>query len=87
MRRCAPLGLAAVATALAAATLAPAQAISGGSDDDGRHPMVGTMVAQDDDGEPLWRCSGTLVSSTVLVTSPRLPAGLLALGRHNRLLQ
>jgi hypothetical protein len=64
-------GLAAAATTLAAAAaaVAPAHAITNGNLDDGGHPMVGLMVAQDGDGEPLWRCSGTLVSGTVFVTA------------------
>jgi hypothetical protein len=30
------------------------------------HPYVGLMVALDADGNPLWRCSGTLLSPTLL---------------------
>ncbi|MDX1659857.1 MAG: hypothetical protein R3343_13640, partial [Nitriliruptorales bacterium] len=57
----------------------------GGSPDNGEHPYVGVMVAYSDqvgwdhDGdpdtpdlqvqEPLWRCSGALVSPTVFVTA------------------
>ncbi|MGI9252500.1 MAG: trypsin-like serine protease [Thermomicrobiales bacterium] len=33
------------------------------------HPYVGLMVAIDTDGKPLWRCSGTLVSSTLFITA------------------
>jgi hypothetical protein len=33
------------------------------------HPYVGIMVAQDGDGNPMWRCSGTLISSTVFLTA------------------
>lgn len=33
------------------------------------HPYVGLMVAQDASGRPIWRCSGTLVSSTVFLTA------------------
>lgn len=71
MRRSLQLSLAAAATALAAAaaTLAPAHAITDGDLDEGAHPMVGLMVAQDDEGYALWRCSGTLVSPTVFVTA------------------
>lgn len=71
MRRSLPLGLAAAATALAAAAagLAPAHAITAGELDDGAHPMVGMMVAQDENGTPLGRCSGTLISSTELITA------------------
>jgi hypothetical protein len=34
-----------------------------------RHPYVGLMVAQDGDGNPLWRCSGTLISATIFLTA------------------
>ena len=33
------------------------------------HPYVGLMVAQDKTGEPLWRCSGTLISPTIFLTA------------------
>ncbi len=41
----------------------------GGEPDNGEHPYVGLMVADDADGNPLWRCSGALVSPTVYVTA------------------
>ena len=48
----------------------PVAAITrGGAPDDGEHPYVGLMVAKDADGNPLWRCSGTLISPTVYVTA------------------
>lgn len=37
-------------------------------DGDG-HPYVGLVVAQDDEGNPLWRCSGTLLNSRVFLTA------------------
>jgi V8-like Glu-specific endopeptidase len=55
--------------ALLAVTFVPAFAVTdGGLDGDG-HPYVGLMVAQDADGNPLWRCSGTLLSSTLFLTA------------------
>jgi V8-like Glu-specific endopeptidase len=33
------------------------------------HPYVGLMVAQDEDGNPLWRCTGTLLSPTIFLTA------------------
>jgi secreted trypsin-like serine protease len=55
---------------LAAAVVAlPASAITDGSPDGDAHPYVGLMVAQDADGNPLWRCSGTLISSTLFLTA------------------
>lgn len=36
---------------------------------DADYPYVGLMVAQDADGNPLWRCSGTLLSSRLFLTA------------------
>lgn len=47
----------------------PAIAIKYGDLDGNGHPYVGLMVAQDADGNPLWRCSGTLLSSTIFLTA------------------
>lgn len=60
--------LLAVLGALLATTL-PATAITNGDLDGNGHPYVGLMVAQDAGGEPLWRCSGTLLSPTVFLTA------------------
>jgi hypothetical protein len=48
---------------------AAALAITHGTPDGNRHPYVGLMVALDEDGVPLWRCSGSLLSPTVLLTA------------------
>jgi hypothetical protein len=62
--------LVALIGALALALVAPsAQAIKYGEMDGDGHPFVGLMVAQDADGNPLWRCSGTLISSTLFLTA------------------
>ncbi len=55
--------------ALLALTVAPVLAITDGAPDGNGHPYVGMMVAKDADGQPLWRCSGTLLSSTVFLTA------------------
>ncbi|MGB7818672.1 MAG: trypsin-like serine protease [Ornithinibacter sp.] len=48
----------------------PAGAITkGGELDEGDHPYVGLMVAKNADGDPLWRCSGTLISPLIYVTA------------------
>lgn len=47
----------------------PAGAITDGELDGNGHPYVGLMVAQDKKGNPLWRCSGTLLSSTLFLTA------------------
>jgi hypothetical protein len=47
-----------------------AHAITAGGELDGNaHPYVGLMVAQDATGNPLWRCSGTLISASLFLTA------------------
>ena len=46
-----------------------ASAITDGELDGNGHPYVGLMVAQDADGNPMWRCSGTLLSPTLFLTA------------------
>jgi hypothetical protein len=46
-----------------------ASAITNGVPDGDNHPYVGLMVAIDEDGVPLWRCSGSLLSPTVFLTA------------------
>lgn len=60
--------LAALIAALAIVVV-PAGAITDGELDGTGHPFVGLMVAQDEDGAPLWRCSGTLLSDGVYLTA------------------
>jgi hypothetical protein len=43
--------------------------ITDGQLEGNNHPYVGLMVAQDADGNPLWRCSGTLLSETLFLTA------------------
>lgn len=52
-----------------ALAVSPVAAITDGEPDGNGHPFVGLMVAQDADGNPLWRCSGTLLSPTVFLTA------------------
>ena len=47
----------------------PAMAIKYGELDGERHPYVGLMVAYDEDGNPLWRCSGTLIAPQLFLTA------------------
>ena len=60
--------LAAIVVALAVVVV-PAGAVTDGQPDGNGHPYVGLMVAQDSGGNPLWRCSGTLLSPTVFLTA------------------
>ncbi|MGD2253084.1 MAG: trypsin-like serine protease [Anaerolineales bacterium] len=55
--------------ALLALTVGVASAITDGELDGDGHPHVGLMVAQDAAGNPLWRCSGTLLSETLFLTA------------------
>lgn len=50
-------------------TVGMASAVTDGELDGNGHPYVGLMVAQDANGNPLWRCSGTLLSSTLFLTA------------------
>jgi len=60
--------LAAAVSVMFGAT-ATALAITNGTADGTNHPYVGLMVAIDEDGVPLWRCSGSLLSATVFLTA------------------
>jgi hypothetical protein len=59
----------AIVLILALVLAGTALAITNGEPDDGRHPYVGLMVADDADGNPLWRCTGALISPTVFLTA------------------
>ena len=59
----------AVLTACVASAAATLPAITNGVPDAGRHPYVGFMVALDEDGFPLWACSGSLISPSVFLTA------------------
>ncbi len=50
-------------------TIGVASAVTDGELDGEGHPYVGLMVAQDEEGNPLWRCSGTLLSPTLFLTA------------------
>lgn len=58
-----------VVAALTAVVASPALAITNGNLDGNGHPYVGLMVAKDADGNPLWRCSGTLMAAQVFLTA------------------
>jgi hypothetical protein len=61
----------AVLTAFAVMVMAfsPVAAVTDGALDGDWHPYVGIMVAQDRDGNPLWRCSGTLLGPKLFLTA------------------
>ena len=55
--------------ALGGTFAAPVAAITDGTLDGGGHPYVGLLLAQDSNGQPLWRCSGTLMSPRIFLTA------------------
>ena len=77
-------GVAILATAVLVVALgaAPASAITHGDLDGDGHPYVGLMVAKDAGGNPLWRCSGTLISPDGLPHRRPLHPGSGGVGGH-----
>jgi len=63
------LGLLAVSAIVLLVTALPALAVTNGEPDGGEHPFVGLMIAYDGAGNPLWRCTGTMMSETVYLTA------------------
>lgn len=62
-------GAVALSATLLLSTAGATMAITDGEQDGNGHPFVGLMIAQDASGEPLWRCSGTLISPTLYLTA------------------
>ena len=67
----------ALVVVLAFAVFGNAGAVTDGEPDGEGHPYVGLMIA-DVDGEPAWRCSGTLISPTIFVTAGHCTDGATA---------
>jgi Trypsin len=61
--------LAALVAVAALGVTAAALAITDGTPDGNGHPYVGLMVAHNASGTPIWRCSGTLMSSGVFMVA------------------
>ncbi len=57
------------AAAALALGLGAAHAVTNGELDGNAHPYVGLMIAQDGDGNPMWRCSGTLIAPRLFLTA------------------
>jgi hypothetical protein len=58
-----------VAVAAVAIGASPANAVLYGQPDSHDHPYVGVVRFFDEDGNYLWRCTGTLISPTVVLTA------------------
>ena len=67
--------------ALMLATAVPAAAITYGQFDGNDHPMVGLVTFYNSDGTFIWRCSGTLLSPTLLLTAGHCTGQDLATGQ------
>jgi Trypsin len=52
-----------------AMAVSPVYAITGNFVEDNVHPYVGLVVFYDENGEFLWRCTGTLISNQTLLTA------------------
>ena len=56
--------------AVAGIAASPAAAVKFGTPDTANaYPWVGLMVAVDEDGNPLWRCTGSLLSDDLFLTA------------------
>ncbi len=64
-----------IALIVALLAVAPAGAVTDGYADAGAHPFVGLIVFYDADGNPTHRCTGTLISPTVLLTAGHCTEG------------
>lgn len=58
-----------ISVALTFVLVSVGSAITDGAPDDGAHPYVGLAVFDDAGGNPLWRCSGTLIAPRVFLTA------------------
>jgi hypothetical protein len=71
-----------VAVGLCFAAVGPVAAILWGQPDQGRHPYVAMLAAFSADGTYAWRCTGSLVSSTVVVTAGHCTYGAASVRVH-----
>lgn len=67
-----------VALLMALGVAAPVGAVTNGVPDGNNHPYVGLLVFDDLIGHPAWRCSGSLISATVVLTAAHCTDGAVA---------
>jgi hypothetical protein len=67
-----------VALLMVMAVAAPVGAVTNPTPDGNNHPYVGLLVFDDSVGHPAWRCSGSLIAPTVVLTAAHCTDGAVA---------